>query len=249
MNSISLGKRIVKIRKDNKMSQDDFAELFNVTRQTISNWENSKSYPDIGTIIKISDKFHISLDILLKGDVNMVKEIDKKVKNSRKYKKVLIGILVTVILIVISFCIYSIIYSSRKNILETKFNTVIKENGFYKNAEGYYSLDYNDEITYEVPNQQMPKLLDFSFNFHAKYINCIISVENKNEYVLITWIDYNYYGVALIDSKTNKAIKDTGLLNKNVNQISKITENIDIDEKKLKTAIKKGNKLYKELYR
>lgn len=249
MNSISLGKKIVKIRKDNKMSQEDFAELFNVTRQTISNWENSKSYPDIETIIKISDKFDISLDILLKGDRNMIKEIDKKVKNSGKYKKVLIGILVIVILIVISFAVYCIIYSSRKNILETKFNTAIKENDFYKNKYRYYTLNYNDKITYEVPNQSMPKLLDFSFDFHAKFINCIIPVDNKNEYVLITWVAYNHYGATLIDSKTKETIKDTGLLSKNTNKISKITEKIDIDEKVLKAAIKKGNELHKELYK
>ena len=62
------------------MSQDDFAEIFNVTRQTISSWENSKSYPDIETLVKISDKFNISLDILLKGDIKMIKSIDEKSK-------------------------------------------------------------------------------------------------------------------------------------------------------------------------
>ena len=54
--------------------------MYNVTRQTVSNWENEKSYPDLSTLVKISDEFNVSLDILLKGDFRMVKDIDKKIK-------------------------------------------------------------------------------------------------------------------------------------------------------------------------
>ena len=70
--------QLVKIRKEHKMSQEDFAEIFHVTRQTVSSWENSKSYPDIETIVKISDYFHLSLDILLKGDQEMILKISKE---------------------------------------------------------------------------------------------------------------------------------------------------------------------------
>ena len=44
------------------MSQEQFAEEIGVTRQTVSNWEIYKNYPDISTIVKISDIFNISLD-------------------------------------------------------------------------------------------------------------------------------------------------------------------------------------------
>ena len=81
---MNLGNKILKLRKDNKMSQEDFAEALNVTRQTVSNWENLKNYPDIETLILISDKFNISLDILLKGDREMIKSIDKKIKDYSK---------------------------------------------------------------------------------------------------------------------------------------------------------------------
>ena len=68
MNPEKVGKFIKKLRKDNNLTQDDLAEKYYVTRQTISNWENGKSYPDLGTLVKISDDFKISLDILLKED-------------------------------------------------------------------------------------------------------------------------------------------------------------------------------------
>lgn len=89
---MELGKNIIKIRKQNNLTQDDFAQKYFVTRQTVSNWENSKSYPDLETLIKISDDFNISLDILLKEDDKMVKNISKK-QNSCKYIKIFVAIL------------------------------------------------------------------------------------------------------------------------------------------------------------
>ncbi|MCM1284940.1 MAG: helix-turn-helix domain-containing protein [Acetobacter sp.] len=114
---MSLGSNIVKIRKDNNMSQEEFAQIFNVTRQTISNWENSKSYPDIETLIKISDRYNISLDILLKEDMELVKDIDTKVKETDKYKKIL-KIMTYVLAILISiFCLATIIFISGLTII------------------------------------------------------------------------------------------------------------------------------------
>lgn len=95
---MNLGKRLIELRKENKMSQEEFAEIFNVTRQTISNYENSKSYPDIETLIKISDYFNVSLDILLKDDKKMVKEIDDKVKKNKTLKRIIVLLILGFIL-------------------------------------------------------------------------------------------------------------------------------------------------------
>ena len=65
---MNIGEQINNLRKQHGLSQDDFANLFNVSRQTISNWENGKSYPDLEMIIKVSDYFKISIDELLKND-------------------------------------------------------------------------------------------------------------------------------------------------------------------------------------
>lgn len=69
---MSIGKSILQIRKEKGLSQEKFGELFHVTRQTVSNWENEKSYPDLHTLVTISDLFEISLDTLLKEDKQMV---------------------------------------------------------------------------------------------------------------------------------------------------------------------------------
>lgn len=59
---------ISELRKQHQMSQDDFANIFHVSRQTVSNWENGKSCPDVGMLVKISEHFGISVDQLLKEE-------------------------------------------------------------------------------------------------------------------------------------------------------------------------------------
>lgn len=75
---MNLGSQILKIRKEKALTQEEFGKLFHVTRQTVSNWENEKSYPDLQTLVDLSDHFGISLDVLLKQDTKMVKAIDKE---------------------------------------------------------------------------------------------------------------------------------------------------------------------------
>lgn len=75
---MGIGNQISNLRKDRQLTQEEFGRLFHVTRQTVSNWENEKSYPDLQTLIDISNRFEISLDTLLKGDSKMVKAMDRE---------------------------------------------------------------------------------------------------------------------------------------------------------------------------
>lgn len=75
---MDIGNQILNIRKEQKLTQEEFGRLFYVTRQTVSNWENGKSYPDLQILVDISNRFQISLDLLLKGDSKMVRAIDKE---------------------------------------------------------------------------------------------------------------------------------------------------------------------------
>lgn len=70
---MSIGNQIMSIRRERQLTQEQFGSLFHVTRQTVSNWENGKSYPDLQLLVAISDQFGISLDTLLKEDTKMVK--------------------------------------------------------------------------------------------------------------------------------------------------------------------------------
>ena len=88
---MELSIQIKKYRTELHLSQEELAEKVYVTRQTISNWENEKSYPDLQILIAMSNQFDVSLDTLLKGDSKMVKAIDKeRVLGKIKYEKSLV---------------------------------------------------------------------------------------------------------------------------------------------------------------
>lgn len=71
---MEIGKQIKGYRTDMGLSQEELAEQIFVSRQTISNWENDKNYPDVKSLVLLSSLFHISLDILIKGDLEEMKE-------------------------------------------------------------------------------------------------------------------------------------------------------------------------------
>ncbi|MBQ6802962.1 MAG: helix-turn-helix transcriptional regulator [Oscillospiraceae bacterium] len=74
---MEIGKQIKKYRSELSLSQEEFADKIFVTRQTVSNWENDKSYPDINSLVLMSNVFGVSLDNLIKGDVD---EMNEKIK-------------------------------------------------------------------------------------------------------------------------------------------------------------------------
>lgn len=65
---MELGKQIKKYRTEANLSQEGLADKIFVSRQTISNWENDKNYPDIKSLVLMSEVFQVSLDHLIKGD-------------------------------------------------------------------------------------------------------------------------------------------------------------------------------------
>ena len=88
---MKIGETILKLREEKKMSQEEFAQYYHVTRQTISNWEKEKNYPDLETLIFMSDEFNISLDVMLKEDKKMVKKLNKAY-SSKAFAKALKGV-------------------------------------------------------------------------------------------------------------------------------------------------------------
>ena len=87
------------------LTQEQVAEKIMVSRQTISNWENGKSLPDIVSIMNLSNLYQISIDELLKGDKSMKEKIEK----DATVAKVRVRVIVTTAVIALGFgIIYSI---------------------------------------------------------------------------------------------------------------------------------------------
>ena len=89
---MEIGKKLKNARVQSGMTQENVAEKINVSRQTISNWENEKSYPDIISVIELSNLYSISLDVLLKGDEKMIEHLEEStnvVKSNANRNKII----------------------------------------------------------------------------------------------------------------------------------------------------------------
>ena len=119
-----LGQKLKEARIKSGLSQENVAEKINVSRQTISNWENEKTYPDIISVIKLSDLYSISLDTLLKGDQKMVEHLEESTNVVESNKK-LIGSFILNIVLIILMPILSIFIPNNQYYLVGMFSLVI----------------------------------------------------------------------------------------------------------------------------
>ncbi|MCR5753942.1 MAG: helix-turn-helix domain-containing protein [Acetatifactor sp.] len=98
---MELGNRIKELRKMNNINQDELAEKLFVSRQTISNWENDKSYPDIQSVLLLSEIFNVSVDQLLKGDVEKMEKIINEQTQTDIKKMNIYALCLTILMLVI----------------------------------------------------------------------------------------------------------------------------------------------------
>lgn len=98
---MEIGKKLKNARIEAGLTQEKAAEKINVSRQTISNWENEKSYPDIISVIALSDLYSVSLDELLKGDQKMAEHLEESTNVVKSNKKLTGAILLNIILMIL----------------------------------------------------------------------------------------------------------------------------------------------------
>lgn len=93
---LEIGAKIKAARQNADLTQEQAAEYLGVTRQTISNWENEKTYPDIVSVVKMSSLYNVSLDHLLKegapekGYLNYLEESTNTVKSKKKLSMIIL---------------------------------------------------------------------------------------------------------------------------------------------------------------
>ena len=103
-----LGNQIKNLREVRNLSQVQLAEALHVSKQSISNWENEKSYPDLQILVDMSNQFEISLDTLLKENSKMVKAIDKeRVLGTIKHEKSIIDFFTGAGTGIVASCLFS----------------------------------------------------------------------------------------------------------------------------------------------
>lgn len=100
---MKIGDQLVLARKRQQLTQQQVADQIHVARQTISSWETGRSYPDIASLITLSELYHTALDDLLKGDQAMIEDLKKKeaeLKQSRQiyWASLMVDILLVIVL-------------------------------------------------------------------------------------------------------------------------------------------------------
>ena len=98
---MEIGKKLKNARIKAGFTQEKAAEEIDVSRQTISNWENEKSYPDIISVIALSDLYSVSLDELLKGDQKMTEHLAESTDVVKSNKKLTRAIILNIVLMIL----------------------------------------------------------------------------------------------------------------------------------------------------
>lgn len=98
---MKIGDKLKNARLKKSMTQEEVAEKLFVSRQSISNWENNKTYPDIGNVIALSDLYQISLDELLKGSDNFMKHLEESTDIVESNKKLIFIIVIALVAMIV----------------------------------------------------------------------------------------------------------------------------------------------------
>ncbi|MDM5250986.1 MULTISPECIES: helix-turn-helix transcriptional regulator [unclassified Lysinibacillus] len=114
-----IGQKIKQLRSRENLSQEQLANKLNLSSQAISNWERGKSFPDIMNIISLSDIFGVSLDDLLKDDV----ELQEKLISSKKDKWKITGQSFAFVLGLVFIVLVIYVYFTKKEFLIFPFIT------------------------------------------------------------------------------------------------------------------------------
>ena len=105
---MTLGEKIYELRTGQNLSQGDLANELNVSRQSISKWENGNSTPDLEKIVKLAEIFNVSLDELIKNEEKEISVIDTPQQNptirtNTREKKIGKGLLIAGIASIFAF--------------------------------------------------------------------------------------------------------------------------------------------------
>ena len=122
---LGISEKLKQARLAANLTQEELAEKVGVSRQTVSNWENDRSYPDIVSIIVLSDVYDITLDSLLKGDAKMIKHLKKSTDVTKSNRQVMIGLAIFGAMVIAGFLIRNFVpVTSAGNLMITMIASV-----------------------------------------------------------------------------------------------------------------------------
>ena len=123
---MNIGLKLKQARLKKELTQENVANILNVSRSTISSWEVGRSYPDLESIVSLSDLYNISLDKLLREDSDMIKKLSLDSKIINKIGKFLNYLPIISFIIFLCSILYINIAENTHNKLSEQMNNEIK---------------------------------------------------------------------------------------------------------------------------
>ncbi len=157
---MKLNEKIIKLRKEKGLSQEELGNEINVSRQAVSKWEAEQTKPDIDKLKEIAKFFDVSYEYLLNDEIESDEERKEvKVKNKGNAKKIIIRIILILLSIYLIFSLYKFIVLFR----------------FYKIADSFSEPNYTMFYTSELNGKE-------EMDTYVKKIGSKIIIETSNPY-------------------------------------------------------------------
>ncbi|MET1014182.1 MAG: helix-turn-helix transcriptional regulator [Paenisporosarcina sp.] len=171
---MEIGSKLKKARLEKKLTQENVANILNVSRSTISSWEVGRSYPDLDNLVSISDLYDVSLDNLLREDANMIKKLSLDTKQKKRFQ-IIISLLLIFIIIALGY-----VY-----MLSKSYNTGVEVplNEINISDITLSSVNHNDAdtgITFQVKSENI--------FYRIEPDNALVYVEDESIYLIVNTI-------------------------------------------------------------
>lgn len=228
MTEYSFGKTLAKLRKERKLTQQELADLLNVTNKTISKWETNTTAPDIDTLKRISQVLKVPVDVLLGNSKLTINDEGNKHKLTKR-KLILLLALLFASLFFIYYIIANFILNIKSySLISGDDRFTIEGNITVDNKQYYLSLEVkgvNDELLEKkiISNAEYSIIIDDKIiynNGDASSISLLVDNQSLSKYISKISINHN-------DRKNEniKSVLESGL----ILQIKYVDENDEIN--------------------
>lgn len=236
---MNIGEKIKEERLKREWTQEYLSTLLNVSRPTVSSWEVGRNYPDLETIILISDLLEIPLDNLLREDTEIVKDVTKEMKRN-KYYRLILKISAAIVLVFLLFNLVLKVNQQRylSNLKELgwqtlqidkinqttdkQFELIEGDTDYYVNLAspriGLKMITRKDNLVIEVKNESHIELIISKDNDPTANENINVKVRKK-----LILSDKPFDNFQLTSEQTNDSVLD--YISKNKKEYQEMIDN------------------------
>ena len=181
---MTIGDRLLKLRKEKNLSQEDLANILDVSRQTVSKWETGESMPDFNKICPLCEYFGITSDELITGKQNIV-EAQKENKKQKFARNIAISVSLYIISI-IAIILFSTYFSAPIIGVCLFFGIISVATGIIIYSSIVYSKDKDEESKKEKKENTVIKQICEIIDIIGVIVYFVVSFGTGAWY--ITWV-------------------------------------------------------------